>query len=233
MVPLAAEGVRVFTPDDCVGMCPGSLGLNEGVGRTLEGLLGVIVVLLVGLWAVLWFGKTGVRQDPWSAAGLAALSTDTEMRGLLKEVDRGVNRKVEEWEMRRVLERRGYMLGVGEDGRYAVGVAVPVGRSEVLLRTDKKQPKIGTKGGKMLTSAPFWLLRWQGVALTVSFFVSVVVLLLYYQNSWGDNSFRRFMASQGFGARFVFAGIGVGLGLMMHFFFRGKFCRSQPVRMSC
>jgi hypothetical protein len=233
MVPLAAEGVRVFTPDDCVGMCPGSLGLDEGVGRTLEGLLGVIVVLLVGLEVELWFRKTGVRQDPWSVAGLAALSTDTEMRGLLKEVDRGVDRKVEEWETRRVLERRGYMLGVGEEGRYGVGVAVPVGRSEVLLRTDEKEPKIGTKGGKMMTSAPFWLLRWQGVALTVSFFVSVVVLLLYYQNSWGDNSFGRFMASQGFGARFVFAGIGVGLGLVMNVFFRGRFVSVNFVRMSC
>jgi hypothetical protein len=222
MVPLAAEGVRVFTPDDCLGVCPGSLGLEEGVGRTLEGVMGVIVVLLVGLGVVLWFRKTGVGQGPWSIAGLAALSTDTEMRGLLKRLDRGVDRKLEEWEMKRVLERRGYMLGVGEEGRYGVGVAVPVGRSEVLLRKQRKEPKIGTKGGKMMTSAPFWLLRWQGVALMVSILVAVVVLLLYYENSWGDNGFGRFMASQGFGARFLFAGIGVGLGLVMNVFYRGK-----------
>lgn len=233
MVPLAAEGVRVFTPDDCVGVCPGFLGLDEAVGRALEGLLGVIVALLGGLEVVLWFRKTGVRQDPWSIAGMAALSTDMEMRGLLKEVDRGVDRKVEEWELQRVLERRGYMLGVSEEGRYGIGVAVPVGRSEVLLRTDEKEPAIGTQGGKMMTSAPFWLLRWQGVALTVLSFVAVVVLLLYYENSWGDNGFGKFMASQGFGARFVFTGIGVGLGLVMNVFFRGKSVQVNLSQTSC
>jgi hypothetical protein len=142
LVPLAAEAVRVYVPDDCTGECPGSLGVDIASGRALQVLMSLLIALLVGSIGLLAWVKTGVIQNPWSVAGMAALGVNQEMRDLLKGVDRGVERRIDDWELFGALARRRYALGGdgGEEARFGVRVTdFPVMPSEALLKRTKKQ----------------------------------------------------------------------------------------------
>lgn len=235
LAPLAAEAVRVYVPDDCTGKCPGSLGVDIASGRALQILMSLLTALLVGSVGLLAWVKTGVTQNPWSIAGMAALGVNQEMRDLLKGVDRGVERRIDDWELFGALARRRYALGGdgGEEARFGVRVTdFPVMPSEALLKRTKKQAE---KEAEMTSVAgrapaiPFYLLTLQGRIALLLLFGAVLVLLLYYENSWGDSGFERFMNSQVFGVRFFFTALGVALGFCMSAFFR---CGSPHIACS-
>lgn len=225
LAPLAAEAVKVHVPDDCTGACPGSLGLDRTSGRALQVLLVLLIALLVAMVALLAWLKTGVRQNPWSIAGMAALGVNKELRDLLKGLDRGLERLIHNSEISGALDRRRYALnGDGVASRYGIRVTdFPVMLSEDLLKKNKKEAEKQRTVAGRAPSIPLYLLTLQGRIVLLLFISAVLVLLLYYENSWGDTGLERFMDGQGFGVRFFFTALGVALGFSMIRFFR---CRS-------
>lgn len=225
--PLAAEAVRVYVPDDCIGVCPGSLGLDVASGRALQVLMALLIALLtamVGLVA-LTKTKTGVRQNPWSVASMAALGVNKNIRELLKGMDRGVERRIAEGDLSRALASRRYALGSdGGESQYGVRVTeFPVRLSGELLKRNERRPEKEVQKAAAAGRAPatpFYVLTVQGRVLVLLLFGAVLLLLLCYENSWGDTGFERFMNSQGFGVRFLFTAVGVALGFCMSNFFR-------------
>ena len=51
----------------------------------------------------------------------------------------------------------------------------------------------------------------------------LLAVILYYNNTGGDTPFERFMDNQGFGVRFLFTTVGIGIT-----FFWGSFFTSEP-----
>jgi hypothetical protein len=191
----------------------------------------LLIALLSGMGLLFAWFKTGVRQNPWSLAGMAALGVNKELRGLLKGVDRGVERRIDDRDLSRALARRRYAFGSdGGESQYGIRVTdFPVRLSGDLLKKIENQPKNGSKKTIVAGRAPatpFYLLTLQGRILVLLLFGAVLVLLLYYEYSRGETGFERFMNSQGFGVRFLFTTLGVALGFCMNSFFR---CRSSHV----
>ena len=232
--PIAAEAVRIHVVDGCPpGSCYGSLGMGVAAGRALQVLMALMVAMLLGLMVLLIRFRTGLRNNPWSIAGMASLGLDPDVRALLRDIPPGLGRRIADWEVWDAVSRGRYILGTGgRDGRYGIKVlSSPVTRVETLLRPpplDKGLNMVGTGAGTSEQGGlvgrkrlmPFTLLTWWGRALLLSFFGVMAIIIIANQGSSGDSGFRRFMDNQDFGVRFFFAGLGVALGFTMGSFFR-------------
>ncbi|KAB5557841.1 hypothetical protein GE09DRAFT_88575 [Coniochaeta sp. 2T2.1] len=237
LAPLAAEAVRVYVPDGCTGKCPGSLGVDITAGRILQVLMALLISLLVGMAALLAWLKTGVKQHPWSIAGMAALCVNREMKGLLKKIGRGLGGEIDDSEFSHVLGKHGFTLGCdGDDSPYGIRVTTfPVLSGGDLLRrktSDGKEQAWKSEVGRTAPAVPLYLLTLQGRIFLLLCFTAVLVLLLGYENSWGTSNFERFMNDQGFGVRFLFTALGVALGFSMSAFFRSVAVLSPYLMMS-
>jgi len=225
LAPLAAEAVRVYVPDDCTGKCPGSLGIDIAAGRVLQVLMALLMVSLVAMAALLAWSKTGVKQHPWSVAGMAALGVNKEMRGLLKRVGRGLCGKIDDSEFFHVLEKHRFTLGGdGEDSPYGIQIsdtAVPTSGDPLSRKaSDNKRHSWKSEVAVTAPTIPLYLLTLPGRIFLILCFTAILVLLLCYESSWGTSGFERFMNDQGFGVRFLFTAVGVALGFSMGAFFR-------------
>jgi hypothetical protein len=244
LAPIAAEAVSIHVLDGCAGSCRGWLSIDPLPGRVLQVILSLMVAALVGLLVLLLFGfYTGVRHNPWSIAGMAALGLDQQFKSTLKDIPRGLGRKVEDSEVAEVLARKKFWLGTDpSNGKYGIQVsAVPIMPSERLLTTSGRKDKAPDTGETLAGRTrimSFSLLTWWARALMLLLFTMVLIILLYYQHSSGDTGFERFVDSQGKGVRFFFTAIGVALGFLFGNFFRCKsfvmscFSRAQLAHMS-
>jgi len=232
LVPIAAESVAVHVQPGCTGGCYGDLGVAGVPLRVLEGLMVAIAALLLLLLFLLsgtrW--RTGVKQNPWSIAGMASLGLNEGVRTLLRGVPRGLARKIEDWEVAQVLEGRTYALkafrsrelsGVKGYGLVLSGYDDPSRSHLLTARSSEAERKAGEdkmRGKQRIMS--FALLTWWGRGALLFVLSSIFIILTYYETTSGDTGFERFMDSQGFGVRFFFTALGVMLGFSMGAFFR-------------
>ncbi|ROV91903.1 hypothetical protein VPNG_09763 [Cytospora leucostoma] len=104
--PIAAEAISVHVPNGCHSHCFGNLGVSIVLGRTLEALMATMAALLVALILLLsvrrW--RTGVRQNPWSIAGMASLCSNTDIRDKMRPIPRGLSGGVEDSAIIKALE---------------------------------------------------------------------------------------------------------------------------------
>lgn len=161
---------------------------------------------------------------------MVALEVNKEMRDLVKGLDRGVERRIDDWEVARALEKHKYAL-CSDSGESGYGLRVTESRvvlSGDLLKRNKKEADKKTAISRKAPVTPFYSLTVQGRIVLLLFFSAVLVLLLYYESGRGDTGFERFMNSQRFGVRFFFTALGVALGSAMDNFFR---CRSPRLKL--
>jgi len=230
LAPIAAESVAVHVEPGCTGGCYGSLGVSAVPARALEALMAAIALLLLALVFLLGGGRwlTGVRQNPWSLAGMACLAMDREVRALLRAAPRGLGRKIDDHELAAALKGRRFGLGPlggGDDGAgtadggYGLVIeACPDPARRRLLSPPGSPGPVRAEGKKRIMS--FAMLTWWGRGLMLFAMSCIFIILVYYENTSGDTGFERFMDSQGFGVRFFFTALGVVMGFAMATFFR-------------
>lgn len=230
LAPLAAETIAVYEAfDDCVYYCYGTLGVSLVPGRLLQALMSTLVALLLVLIVLLsvrhW--KTGVCQNPWGIAGMASLCLDSEMRGVLRRLPRGLDTRVKESMILEILAEKRYGIGfqsVSSDfdssyRNYGVSVASNA-TAELPVSERGRFTKSSAAPTCKKTSQPFLLLTWWGRGIMLFVFASIMAMLAYYENSYSESGFEMFMDSQSFGVKFFFTALGVILGYSMETVFR-------------
>lgn len=233
LAPLAAEAIAVHTPDSCDSDCHGSLVASHVPSRVLEALMSVMVALLLSLVILLsimrW--KTGVSCNPWSIASMASMCLEPGFRKVLIGLPSGLAAKVDDSTISKALAGRTYALGefwtsISPESRsraYGVLVVDPEeGVTELLEDAEAAQADDRSSTTESSTQ-PFSLLTWWGRCIMLFVFSSILIILVYYENSSGNTGFERFMDSQGFAVRFFITAIGVLLGYCMETVFRCQY----------
>lgn len=232
--PIAATTISIHVEDGCMETCFGQVGVSLVPARVLQGLLGIIVLLLVALVLTMsicrW--KTGVSQNPWSIAGMASLCCDPELQYSLQQIPRGLSQKVSERRLLDLLAERRYALGHYYDPSgsaftstgYGVMLAGRGDSSAQLLRRRSSDLHSEEEPEPLLRKAtqPFAVLTWWGRSGLFLVTSGVLVIVVYYEFTDEDSGFRRFMESQSFGVRFMMTALGVALGFLMGTFFSSK-----------
>lgn len=242
LAPLAAEAIAVHTPDSCQSGCYGSLVASHIPIRTLEALMSLMIALLLAL--VILFSlrrwKTGVNCNPWSIAGMASLCLDPKLRTVLRGLPGGLAAKIEDPAISKMLAGRAYALGewgasktpVSGPREYGVK-ALDQDEGAMKLLKDAESTQAGeTHNTKMYSTQPFPLLTWWGRCIIFTVFSSVLIILVYYENTSADTGFERFMDSQGFVVKFFMTAVGVVLGYCMETVFRCQYTVS-PICATC
>lgn len=176
---------------------------------------------------------SGVIGNPWSVAGIAALSTNGDTRTVVASLPRG-DREVK---YRRLAEglrgwsfRLGYFVnkggeveyGVIAEDAYASGVARPVSSQHKDGGDEFEERRAGRAGCVPPRPLPFWMLSVWGRVFFALFMSGLLVVILYYNNTGGDTPFNLFMSQRGFGVRFLFTSVGVIISFFWGSFFDGK-----------
>lgn len=212
-----------MTDDQCEKY--GSLDMSVAPGRVLQALMGCCIALLVALWVLLcvrkggW--KTGVKHNPWSIAGIAALCGDMGLRRVVGGIPRS---SLKENAISRALSGRKFALGEYNAAGTHPEANVPERRGYGVTVIEGNYVAVPSKD--IVTekpSQPFVLLTWWGRSVMLFVFSCVLIILVYYENSSGDTGFERFMDSQSFGVTFFFTAVGVVLGYCMETMFRSEF----------
>ncbi|KAM7196191.1 hypothetical protein V8F33_006303 [Rhypophila sp. PSN 637] len=235
-------------PFGYAGPCPRGLRKSVLPTRAAEGFLCLIAVLILAMGYLLVRWRTGVEGEPWSLAGLMALlaNSSDEVRNSLLEVDQDGRTKDLEKDIEKAVTRRGekFQLGYLHDvgtyyGIYTVDQKVKaLSEDSGGLRLTTKDPPQRRPSGQKSTPAPAdeeagqapkqnktsssatggsLVTLYRVLALTL--ITGLLIVILYYENTILDTPFERFMDSQTFGVRFLFAGLGTGISLFWDWYF--------------
>ncbi|KAK1756783.1 hypothetical protein QBC47DRAFT_341563 [Echria macrotheca] len=224
--------------EDYFNGCFLGIAVITGPAIALKVCLCLELVVLVVIWVLLTRWRTGVASVPHTIAATASLVQDPSVRGLFRkmEVDEddrdGPGGYVrEKW----ILDRlRNHVFGLGrfthplyntED--YGVVVRekdeVLVGlksqgsfrsiKTSLVRRTSSFKTALARTATACRSRAPGWLIS-QPTTNYVSlggliFFGGLLLLVLYYENTHGNDGFEDFMMDQNFGARFLFTVLGI------------------------
>ena len=248
LTPLAPVAMFIRLIGHCnatTTSCTGSLGIYLPAARAIEAILCLMVVLLILLLFVLHGRWTGVYSDPRSMAGLAAIFRNTGVRNEFRTV-------TSENDLRVALEKTKYQLDdfVYEDGVAGYGIVQKDGQGQHSYTYPSSQQ--GYNSGLPVTYSPYGYqpvttqyvfasqphpyepgppalplhrkAMYRLPVLVLSFILlSVLIVLFVYHYTSGDNPFERFMDSQGFGVRFLFTCIGVGIKLYWEWIYECKY----------
>ncbi|SPN96491.1 uncharacterized protein DNG_00019 [Cephalotrichum gorgonifer] len=240
LIPLSSEAVslKLYNVNgQCTNMnlqgCIMSLSVFSIPARATVALLAFMIVLICGVMLTLRGWVSGVMGNPWSIAGIAALSTDARLRGLISKLPRGT-KTVGYRRMAEGLEgwrfRLGYFVNRGGGVEYGVlaeddgGISRPIPTREEDDISDfedaqgRGSARHGRDSGRPL---PFLMLSVAGRILFALFIAGILVLILYYNNTGGDTAFERFMSQQTFGVRFMFTSFGVIISFFWSSLFDG------------
>lgn len=220
-VPLAAEALGLKIHGRCradsIKGCALDLSVSPGPTRALLAVLALIVVLLLVLLLLSWRRESGLHANPWSIAGIASLTRCRDVRvHSSKEADirQGVAEK-----------RYGFGFFWNEEGRAEYGIVLyddagrslreiqdPEARDGVDHTEDATRRETNSVAQTQKKGLPFMALgyAWRIAFLVFLFGLFVVVLFYHISVLRGTTSrFKAFMNSHNFGARFLFAGVGV------------------------
>lgn len=238
LVPLSAEAVSLKLHGSCSKLdfrgCAMTLGVFLGPARATIGLLGFMVVLSLVILFVLRRWRTGVAANPWSIAAVASLSTNPELRAVFSSLSTGRGEKIDHQQLVAALEGKRFELG-SFFNRYGVpdyGVVVhdadaalwKVDSESTLSLKPSQESDVAETRRKTEHHLPFLMLSYTARAVCLVTITSIMVLILYYNNTGGDTAFERFMSTQNFGVRALFTLVGVGASFFWSCFFTSKSC---------
>ena len=240
LIPLSGEAVSLklydvdgkCTPEQ-LGECVMALSVFPFPAHATVALLAFMAVLICGMMLVLRGWKTGLNGNPWSVAGMAALSTNGDMRSVMASLTRG-DAEVKHWRL--VEELRGWVFRLGcfmnKRGEVEYGVIadnsydsrVPLAANTQHEEAGEGSEKWRTTRGRCAPSRPlpFWMLSIWGRVLFALFISGLLVVILYYNNTGGDTPFNDFMSQPTFGVRFLFTSVGVVINFFWGSLFDGK-----------
>lgn len=190
----------------------------------LSVLLGVVVVM--GMLLVRW--KTGVGEGPLSLVVTAGFVRDEEVRGLLRAVEVDLHEQgggfIGTREMERVFGWTRFLLGwaVDEKGDRTNGIMMKPAvddESELPFPAEQRQ-------SRREPWLPGWMTRQPTTDVVTlcgtTLLCGLLVFVLYYETTHTESGFEDFMNDQNFGARILFAGLGVAIS-----FFGGVYYSSK------
>lgn len=241
-VPLAAEALGLKIHGRChadsIKGCALDLGVSPGPTRALLAVLALVVVLLLILLVLAWRRESGLHANPWSIAGIASLARCRDVR-VHSSKEASIRKDVAE-------KRYGFGFFRNEEGRAEYGIVMydDAGRN---LREDQNpeawdgvsHAEEATRRGVNSTAQtqrkrlPFMALGypWRIAFLVFLLGLFVVVLIYHISVLRGTTShFKAFMNSHNFGARFLFASVGVVITLAWLSFFVSTLTPPFPTR---
>jgi hypothetical protein len=249
LVPLSSEAVTLRLHGSCAYNnftgCAMTLGVFPRPAKATMGLLGAMAALVLAVTVVMVRWRSGVASNPWSIAGVAALTADETLRELVDRVPGQENGRVKMRGFLGVFGPRKFALDYtnGHEGgrRYGIMVAgKPESGKDALRRrplkhrtltwgfraVDSRAAENTTKDGRPL---PSLILSNAGRLAFAVFLLGVLVIILYYRATTESSGFEYFMDNQQFGVRFLFTAVGICITLFWSSFFTSKHC-SGPGR---
>lgn len=191
---------NLASPNPC---WPPRLSVDPTVVRWLQGLLGFVAVMTLGL--MLWLARTntGLAHDPSSIAAVAALVHHPEVL----EDFRSIRDEASLKEVRAILGEKKYILDDyrQSDGIWRYGI-IPVQRACIdyewadkqFAHTDQTRPS----DSKRRINIDTW---WDGLFLL--FLIGVLGVLVAYFKIGDNSGFNNFFNSNTFGPRFLMAAL--------------------------
>ncbi|KAK3378798.1 hypothetical protein B0T24DRAFT_521410 [Lasiosphaeria ovina] len=235
IVTLSPEAIALKLHGSCSATdfrgCAMTLGVFLAPARAVVVLLAFMTLLIVLISLVLlrrW--RSGVAANPWTIAGVAALATNPDVRALFASLPTGRRGRVKHSELVKALAGHMFVLGhfVNDHGVSEYGVMI---REE-----DDSQESDGSGPGivgvrRQQTDAaeetrhktehhlPFLMLSYKGRAAFLVLLTGLMVVILYYNNTWDDTPFEQFMDTSSFGVRALFTLVGICITFFWSSFF--------------
>lgn len=247
LAPISSEAFFVSVYGECgvasKGPCRAAWGVYPILGRTIQGILGFIAILIILIAIFNYRRSSGVYSEPLSLAGLAVLLAKSPLLRCLRQIDSMVTNK----ELREIIQGKRFAISsfVAEDKTRCHGI-VPmdmdseVGFASVGNVTEKKgaytsvrmfdefgigeyETVRGSNRGMINwhTGMSFWKDVKEKSLYFGAFLVigGLLTIITYYHWTGPDaagnmTGFERFMDSQGFGVRFMMTALGVVIKLL-------------------
>jgi hypothetical protein len=239
LVSLASEAVSLQLHGTCSSTsfkgCAMTLGVFLGPARATMAILGAMVLIVMLMVFFLARYRSGVATNPWSIAGIAALSTNPGLRNMLTSLPAGLNGEITQRRLADALEgktfRIGYFRNREGDVEYGILIHSDTTARPLLKKLSQKwsfnSKSSSTTAGENGTAntkhhLPFMMLSLTGRMVFLAFLSGLLILILYYNLTTGDTPFERFMDTQTFGVRFVFTLIGMAITLFWSTFFTSE-----------
>ncbi|KAK4188295.1 hypothetical protein QBC35DRAFT_382965 [Podospora australis] len=236
LVPLSSEAVALKLHGSCSNSdfngCAMTLGVFLAPARATIALLGVMILLMILILLVLRKWRTGVASNPWTIAGVASLTTNSEVRAVFSSLPVGRGKRVTHEQLAMALEGKNFRLGhffnqygipeygimMSRDGGQGVWDGRPES-SEGLVSPQDDETTQDLSSGSSEHHLPFLMLSYTGRIAFLVPLTALMVVILYYNNTGGGTAFERFMSTQSFGARALFTMVGVGITFFWSSFF--------------
>jgi hypothetical protein len=183
--------------------------------------MAITVLFVVGV-LIRW--QTGVATNPWSIAGIAGLAHNREIRQLIATLPS--NERDTERMLKETLAERKFRLGwfPNERGVAEYGIMFYEEHSSSTRTADEIKYSGGrVERGRENHRLPFFVLGYMGRLLFLFVLCGTLAVILYYNNTSGDTPFEHFIASESFGVRFLFTGVGVLITFLWTSFFKSRF----------
>ena len=226
LAPLATETVFIgfqgrCTPQTGRQACYPELNVYPVAARVLQGILSFMALLTLALAWSLHRGKTGLRANAQSIAGLAALFQNPQV----VEDFRRLNPHYTTSKMvSSALRDNRYRIAAffDEDGSSAYGL-VKCNHDSALMdpnyrtafRKGKKYASVNVtatedqeRPKKHRTFSSYFTHK-AAIVVFAAFIAGLEALVIYYNQTGGDTGFERWMDSQSFGVAFLFTALGV------------------------
>lgn len=227
LTPLAPEFVSIRLAGQCDSNttgCVPSIGVLRPVGRAVQALLCVMVVLAVLLIIHMYQYTTGVLANPLSIAGQATLLHNPEV---LSHLRRSMLFGSTEKQILQSISFYRYKIGFytnpGGSKDYGYLSASPTLYS---IAPYTEVPPIIPYDTNMNPRSQTMEYRYphlKGAIGLLLMLLGLLVLIIYYKSPYSPNTgFERFMDSQGFGVSFLFTSVGVIIKLYWDGVFKSK-----------
>ncbi|CAI4214936.1 unnamed protein product [Parascedosporium putredinis] len=248
LIPLSTEAValKLYAVRDTCNInrgrgCMVVLAVYTIPARATMALLAFMIVLLCFIIISLRRWTSGVAHNPWSIAGMAALSTNPHTRAAVAALPtRAKNLKYSR--MLEHLEHKNFRLGYFSNARGEVEYGVMVHSESAPLKPLSPNPgetwefdesAKGRKGHRVRNKLPFIMLSVVGRVVFALVLTGVLILVVYYR--WftsGDAAFNVFMSKTNFGVRFLFTCFGVAINFCWSSLFEGMAIMGPYQRMA-
>ena len=226
LAPLATETVFIgfqghCTPETGRQACIPELNVYPVAARVLQGILSFMALLILALAWSLHRGKTGLRANAQSIAGLAALFQNQQVVEDFRRLNpHYTTSKV----INSALRDNRYRIGAffDEDGASAYGLvkcnhdlALMDPNYRTAFRKGKKYATVNVtatedqeRPKKHRTFSSYFTHK-ATIVVFAAFIAGLEALVIYYNQTGGDTGFERWMDSQSFGVAFLFTALGV------------------------
>ncbi|KAI1421260.1 hypothetical protein F5Y12DRAFT_768672 [Xylaria sp. FL1777] len=231
LVPISAEAISLDLRGECrkgdniVRNCAWVLSASAPASRVTIGLLVLMSVNVTLLLVLLGMWRLGVYANPRSICALASLSLNKEVRQLValtKTPLEGDHNSLGKSQIFK-LGHFQHVNGKREYGIMALG-DLNSAQSTYAQRRDNRVDSEANeleedKQSNRQRSTPFFILSYLGRLSLFLLVCGVLILVLYYSLTKGDTAFERFIDSDSFGVRFLFASFGVVISFFWSSFF--------------